>query len=523
MATVEKPIRSRTSRFATGLISGYAALGVNIAYTLVSIPFALRYLSKQEFGLWSLVTQLSGYLMLLELGMSGSITRHLSIYKDDINGGGYGSVLMTGFYIFAIQSVIILLVGIPIVFSVPLWTEVPRHLVPSFHVVGMIQVLIGSLALALRSFGSALWPHQRLEINNFASIASLAASFTALWAGFACGWGIFSLSAASVAGFVLGQVIVLTACHRLHFFPKRGCWGGFDKKLFHEMFRFGSGLFVLNLGTQLVNASQTIVISRTLGLENTSVWTVATKLSSMIQLFVNRIFETSAAGLLEMKVRGETSTLRARSRDLITLTCVIAGIGAAGLAFFNSAFLDFWTQGKIRWFSANDYLLGVVVLASCSARFHTGLASLGKDVHKVKYVCLLEGVFFVTLSFLFAGRFGLAGILISSLASGIFVNLVTTIHINSHGLGVTYRQILGWMWKPWMLTAVLLLLHALFVPPAVRTTPDVIATAAQIAVFIVVILPAYWFFGIPSTLRQELGSVFLKITAGLKAMRSSTR
>jgi O-antigen/teichoic acid export membrane protein len=318
-------------------------------------------------------------------------------------------------------------------------------------------------------------------------------------------------------------LIILTACHRLHLFPKRGCWGGFDKKLFHEMLRFGSGLFVLNLGMQLVSASQTIIISRTLGLENTSVWTVATKLSSMMQLFVNRIFETSAAGLLEMKVRGEIPTLRARSRDLITLTCVIAGIGAAGLAFFNSAFLDLWTQGKIRWAPANDYLLGAVVLASCSARFHTGLASLGKDVHKVKYVCLLEGVAFVTLSFLFAGRFGLTGILVSSMISGIFVNLLLTLRINSQRLGVTFSQILGWMWKPWMLTAVLLLLHHLFVPPAARNTHGLLDFAAQIAIFIAVILPAYWFFGIPSALRQELGAMIFKVIARVKAMRSTVR
>ena len=520
---MEKPIKSRTNRFFTGLISGYAALGVNIAYTLVSIPLALRYLSKQEFGLWSLITQLAGYLLLIELGMSGSIARHLSIYKDDINGGEYGSVLMTGFYIFLIQSVIILLVGIPVVMSVPYWIEVPSHMVPSFQIVGVTQVITGSLALALRSFGSALWPQQRLEINNFASIISLVASFATLWAGFACGWGIFSLTAAAVVGFILGQLIILTACHRLHLFPKRGCWGGYDRKLFQEMLKFGSGLFVLNLGMQLVTASQTIIISRTLGLENTSVWTVAPKLSSMIQLFVNRIFETSAAGLLEMKVRGEILTLRARSSDLITLTCVIAGIGAAGLAFFNTTFLEFWTQGKIRWAPANDYLLGAVVLASCSARFHTGLASLGKDVHKVKYVCLLEGVTFVALSLLFARKFGLAGILVSSLISGIFVNLLLTLHINSQRLGATFSQILGWMWKPWTLTAILLFIHYLIVPPAARNTHVLLDFAAQIAIFIAFILPAYWYLGIPSALRQELGAMIFKVIARFKAMRPTVR
>jgi O-antigen/teichoic acid export membrane protein len=46
---------SRSKHFISGLLSSYAAIGVNILYTLASVPLALHYLDKDEFGLWNLV------------------------------------------------------------------------------------------------------------------------------------------------------------------------------------------------------------------------------------------------------------------------------------------------------------------------------------------------------------------------------------------------------------------------------------------------------------------------------------
>ena len=52
---------SRLKKFTRSLLSGYVALGANIFYTLASVPLALHYLGKAEFGLWALVSQISGY------------------------------------------------------------------------------------------------------------------------------------------------------------------------------------------------------------------------------------------------------------------------------------------------------------------------------------------------------------------------------------------------------------------------------------------------------------------------------
>jgi len=68
---------SRKRRFITALGSGYLALIANVVFTAVSVPLALHYLSKEEFGLWSVVLQITGYLSLLDLGVGQSVSRLL--------------------------------------------------------------------------------------------------------------------------------------------------------------------------------------------------------------------------------------------------------------------------------------------------------------------------------------------------------------------------------------------------------------------------------------------------------------
>src|SRR4051794_15903342 len=118
---------SRFKNAARSLTSGYAAIATNAVYSLASVPLALHYLTKEQFGLWALVTQISGYLLLLDLGMSGSISRFLIDHKDERAAARYGSVIKTGSIVLLVQGVCIALGGILISRVMPQILDVPQQ------------------------------------------------------------------------------------------------------------------------------------------------------------------------------------------------------------------------------------------------------------------------------------------------------------------------------------------------------------------------------------------------------------
>src|SRR6478735_3891045 len=102
---------SRIRRLLYGVASSYFLLGATVAYTLASIPLALHYLSLEEFGLWSMATQMIGYLSLLDLGLSNSVSRLLIDYKDRADPRAYATMLKTGALVTLIQGIVVLAVG----------------------------------------------------------------------------------------------------------------------------------------------------------------------------------------------------------------------------------------------------------------------------------------------------------------------------------------------------------------------------------------------------------------------------
>src|SRR5262245_768921 len=102
---------SRFHNTARSLTSGYLAMGSNVIFTLASVPLALHFLSQDEFGLWALAAQVAGYLVLIDLGITGAVGRILIDHKDDRSTGEYGSVIKTSFVAFAIQGMVIVVGG----------------------------------------------------------------------------------------------------------------------------------------------------------------------------------------------------------------------------------------------------------------------------------------------------------------------------------------------------------------------------------------------------------------------------
>src|SRR5688572_30755658 len=291
---------SRFRKFVHSLVSGYALLAANILYTLASIPLALHYLSPEEFGLWALVTQVCNFnALLIDFGMAGSIGRILIDYKDDQTSPAYGAVIKTSFLVLAIQGLFIALVGTALSVWLPRWMGIPERYAGVFGwlVTGQCLVLAGMLIM--RVFAFVLQAHQRYDVSNYAQLGGLLASLVALWAAFESNLGLYSLLAGAGASTVVSSLTCWWASQRLGLLPGKGRWGRANRTIFRELFTFGTDLFLLSIGCQLIGACQVPVITRALGPEMglvaAAVWSIATKTFFVVQQLVSRILDFSSA------------------------------------------------------------------------------------------------------------------------------------------------------------------------------------------------------------------------------------
>lgn len=443
-----KQTPTRMHRYVRTLASSYVALAAAVVYTAVSVPLALNFLSRSEFGLWALMVQIGGYLALIDIGMSDSVARFLIDHKDNPQTGEYGSVLQTGQMVLLVQASIVALVGY---LSSPLLAQlldIPPELQHSFVVLMRWQSALLGITMATQVLVHLLYSHQRYDVVNNAQPFSYILMIGVLWLALRFGTGVYSVIWANAAGLLLVRVVVLAACLKLRFFPPSGAWGSPSWARFKELFGFGKDMFLIALGSQLMSASQTIVISRTLGLEKVAIWSVGTKAFTLIWQLSRRILDFSGPALAEMVTRKEHDRLRGRFRVLLILASSVGGFAAVLVAVCNAPFVAVWTHGRIPWETGYDVLLGVWLVVLSVQHGHVSLVGATKEIRFMRWIYLVEGTVFVALAFLIARRTGLPGIIACSILCTVSITGAYSVWRSSRYFSVPVAEP-AWEWlKP---------------------------------------------------------------------------
>ncbi len=502
---------SRFRRAIHGVASSYILLAATAIYSLASIPVALYYLDKERFGLWALMGSLVGYLSLIDAGMSGAASRLVIDHKDDRDGGHYGSLIKTGWLVFLVQGAIILVSGLVFANSFARLLAIPAELQSEFIHLVYLQCGVVALSFATRIFILILNAHQRMDLVNYTGTLSLVVNFVALWLFFHFGFGVLSLAWAGLCATVVVVVCQWLACARFKLFPERGGWGRASWLHFKEIFAFGKDIFLVAVGTQLIMASQSIIITRMLGLEAVAIWSVGLRMFTLISQVIWRITDMSGPAFAEMMVRREITRLRGRYREMVMLTASLSGFAAVSFVLCNSLFIPLWTHGKIQWPVMNDVLLGVWMIVMAVLHCHSTFVLLTKKIGFMRYVYFMEGMVFVTLSLLVARVGGLSAIIACSIVCSTVFSGAYGVWRISRYFNFSLREV-GWDWLRPMGKMLLL-----YLPLAVLAWWALLPLSALprlgINVLVSLVVGGFLFlrFGLPSDFQREILSRAPKI------------
>lgn len=495
---------SRFKRAFHGAISSWVVLGVATLNTLASVPLALHYLSKERFALWALMASISGYLNLIDLGMSGSVARLLIDHKDDRSKSHYGSLIQTGWLVLSVQGLLLLVGSFVLAPFLSTALDIPGGLESEFISLMRWQGVTLTLNFVRAIFAHILYAHQRGDLNNYVQVASIVANLCAMWWLFHAGYGVFSLVWAGLIASGLIAVGHWAACWWLKLFPARGCWGRPSWQAFRELFLFGKDLFLVSVGGMLLQASQTLIITRRLGLELAAVWAIGTKAYLLVVQLIWRTSDASGPGFGEMLTRGEESALLNRYRMLVMLSASLAAFCAVTYVLCNSPFITIWTTGKIVWHPVYDLLLGGCLIVSTLVHCHTCFIGITKRLHFLRYISFIEGLVFVITALLVARQGQLFGIILASLLCSIaLTGTYTTFRIMDF-FHVSLKDV---VWE-WLLPMMSFLWRAALVGLAVWYASYSFSPLARlllhagISVTLVLFLLAR--YGVPTSFQEEL-------------------
>jgi O-antigen/teichoic acid export membrane protein len=223
-----------------------AGFVVSAAYMFVLVPVAVHYMGMEQYGLWTIVMAITGYIGLADLGLSTSFVTYIARFVsfrafDDAVRVVYLGVI---FYI----GVTVLMFGISLTASSWLFDflRLAPAQVPAARTALLLAVALFGVTSVSGVLGNTLAAIQRMDVVNGIVTLTLAIKLVVIVIVLMNGGGVAGLLIADFAITAAGMPVFLLFTRRL--LPElRLGWKGYDHRLMMTLLRFGAQLQVSRL------------------------------------------------------------------------------------------------------------------------------------------------------------------------------------------------------------------------------------------------------------------------------------
>jgi O-antigen/teichoic acid export membrane protein len=256
---------SRAHLYARNIFANWFGYGANLLVLFFMSPFVVHTLGDVDYGVWSLMVSLTGYLGLAELGTRSGVGRFINYYLGKKDFEGVNAIISTGTVIFLAVGAVILLVAATLAIAMPwIFPKIPPPLIPTARIIVLVIALNVWLGFLSAPFRQLLQAHERFELTNGVDLLVLLVRTVATILALLSGYRLITLALIQLASSLLGQASVQVLGRRV--FPELNLrWSLVSKARFRELFAFSLWAFVSGAAHRLLYSADSLVIAILLG------------------------------------------------------------------------------------------------------------------------------------------------------------------------------------------------------------------------------------------------------------------
>jgi O-antigen/teichoic acid export membrane protein len=419
--------QTRGGRIGAAVSSGAAARVLSSLLTLVSLPFAVRYLGAERFGVWATITSTVVLLNLLDLGIASTLTNHVArAYalgdKPHAARCTTNALALTA----AIAGVGGLTFGAvwPHIDWMALFNvaaSVPRPEV-NHTVAGAAALMLLGLPAALVSkvFGG----YQEVHLSNLVVAIGAVANVVGLFAGIVLRVSmplLLVMSAGCVTLCNFAALVGLLLVYKPWLRPKVAL---LDLPLARELLASGSSFLLIQIAGAVVFSSDNVVVSHYLGAAQVTPYNVTWRLVALTAVLQSLIFSALWPAYAEAHARHDYAWMRQAFRITLRGT----------LALNVTCAVIFLAVGKtlIRWWAGaaavpSSALLAAMALWAVIGGFMTVESCLLAAVNRTReqgVLSIIAAAVNLGLSIVLVQRIGSVGVIAGTILSYLLVLVV---------------------------------------------------------------------------------------------------
>jgi O-antigen/teichoic acid export membrane protein len=397
------------------VLVNWFAYAVTIVIGFFMAPFLVHHLGDSVYGVWTLLGSLTGYLGLLDFGITPSVVKSVAAYRAKDDQNGINRIVTGGALVFVVIGAISMAISIGLAF-------VFNDLFPSplSRSAAAEIVLLTGLNLAITFpasvFIGALRGFQRYDIDAAVSTVTLIARSVLIVVLLLNGQGIIALAIATFVFDMARLAYLLRAIYKIN--PGLKVAREFyDKAEMRHLFGQSSHFFLMAVGNRINYFTDSIVIGLYLSTAAITPYALALRLITYLRELVIEMTGVLMPAITHLHATEATDSVRelhvraTRYAALLTLPC--------GLLFWilGGDFLTLWVGPE---YAESHYLLQIltfgIVLHLLATPTGSVLTGLGRHDIVARF-SILQALTNLGVTLLLVKPLGLAGVALGTAVS----------------------------------------------------------------------------------------------------------
>lgn len=271
---------------------GYSAV---VGFLLV--PFVLKNLGINRYGIWSLITMITGYFSLIDLGIGQSFERYIAEYKAKNEKDKINYVVNSGLYFYFSLLLILSFLSLIVPKFLIKILKIPQDFNDEALFIFKWAIIYIGLSNIFTLFYNCLRGFQRMDITSKITIILTTLHALGVILFIKNNWGIKGLMVNNFLVYSIGGLISLLSIYKI--FPEiKLDFLLFEKNIFKKLSKFGIKRWLTAVEEVITYQTDKFFISHFLNVGLVSIYqigyTIPEKLANMIRTLNSAIVPASA-------------------------------------------------------------------------------------------------------------------------------------------------------------------------------------------------------------------------------------
>jgi O-antigen/teichoic acid export membrane protein len=282
---------------------------VTIAATYLLTPFVIHQLGREGYGIWTLITSLTGYINLLALGVPMACVRYLAQHVAERDNHKINEAIGSCAGLYLMMGAVAVVVGFGLTWLLVRVYNIPPNLHQDAVVAcGLMVLVVSSAFIGLLPEG-ILFAHHDFVLRNVVRIGGVLLRLSLTIGLLAMQATLVVLAAVQLVCFLFDFSVSLVLIKR-RYPTVRISLGDFDRRMVRQILSFSLYVLLLNAGVRLCFETDALVIGAFVDVGAIPYYAVANSLIVYLMDFVIAIAAVIMPMTTRLRTEGDWGQLR---------------------------------------------------------------------------------------------------------------------------------------------------------------------------------------------------------------------